>query len=346
MKGSIEAADDRPIDSFGRRGEPLGQALAGDGEAVEIEQRLQLVQHGAHSACGEEILHVMRTGRLQIDQHRRRIGEFVQALERHGNAEAAGDSGEMNDRIGRASDREQHPERILDGGRCYDTIDGQPRACECDCSPAGRLGRAQSVGVHRRNRGGPGQQHAEGFGDAGHRARGAHHRARSRSRREPRLDAIERCAIDLVATELRPETPAIGTRAEPLAIVARGQHRSGDEPDRRHARRRCAHQLRGNGLVAAADQNDCIQRLRPAHFLDVHRHEVAIHQTRGMEEDFAEGDRRKRERQATGGEHAALHRVDQLGEMAMAIVQIGSSARDADRGRCEQRRRVTHRAGE
>ena len=64
MKGSIETADDRPIDSFERRCEPLGQMLAGDGEAVEIEQRLQLVQHGAHSARGKKVLHVMRTGRL------------------------------------------------------------------------------------------------------------------------------------------------------------------------------------------------------------------------------------------------------------------------------------------
>ena len=342
MKGGIETADDRPIDSFGRRGEPLGQALAGDGEAVEIEHRLQLVQHGAHSACSEEILHVMRAGWLQIDQHRRRIGEFVQALERYANAEAAGDCGEMNDRIGRASDREQHPERILDGGRCDDTIYSQPRACECDRRAAGCLGRAQSIGVHRRNRGGSGQQHAEGFGDAGHRARGAHHRTRSRGRRQPRLDAIERRAIDFVAAELGPETPAIGTGTEPLAVVARGQHRSGDEPDRRHTGRRGAHQLRGHGLVAAADQNDRVQRLRPAHFLDVHRHQVAIHQTRRMEEDFTQGDRWKRERQATCGEYAALDRIDQLGEMAVAIVQIGSSARDADRGRCEQRRRVTH----
>ena len=189
-----------------------------------------------------------------------------------------------------------------------------------------------AVRVHRRNRGGPRQQHAESFGDARHRAGGAHHRACSRGRREPRLDAIERCAIDLVATELRPEAPAVGTGAEALAIVARGQHRSRDEPDRGHAGRRSAHQLRGDGLVAAADQNNCVERLCPAHFLDVHRHEVAVHQARRMEEDLAERNRRKRERQATRGEHAALDRVDQLGEMAVAIVQIGSGACDPDRG--------------
>ena len=61
----------------------LAQRFAGHGQAVEMQQRLQFAQHGADAAGGEQILHVMLAGRLQIDQHRRLIGELVEALERH-----------------------------------------------------------------------------------------------------------------------------------------------------------------------------------------------------------------------------------------------------------------------
>ena len=37
-----------------------------------MQQRLQLAQHRADAAGGEQILHVMRPGRLQIDDDRRR----------------------------------------------------------------------------------------------------------------------------------------------------------------------------------------------------------------------------------------------------------------------------------
>ena len=40
--------------------EPLAERLAGDGQAVEVEQRLQLAQHRGDAAGGVQVLHVVR----------------------------------------------------------------------------------------------------------------------------------------------------------------------------------------------------------------------------------------------------------------------------------------------
>ena len=49
---------------------------------LQMQQRLQLAQHRAEPAGGEQVLHVVRPGRLEVDQHRRPIGQLVEALQR------------------------------------------------------------------------------------------------------------------------------------------------------------------------------------------------------------------------------------------------------------------------
>ena len=66
----------------------------------------------------------------------------------------------------------------------------------------------------------------------------------------------------------------------------------------------------------------------------------------GTEKDFAQRDRREHQRQPAGGEHAALHRLDQLGEMAVAIVEAGRRVGDADHRLRQHVERIAHRAGE
>ena len=87
-----------------------------------MQQRLELAQQRAHAAGGEEILHVAVADRLEIDQHRRGIRELVELLERHLDAGAAGDRGEMDHRIGRAAEREQDAQRVLDRLRIDDPV--------------------------------------------------------------------------------------------------------------------------------------------------------------------------------------------------------------------------------
>ena len=77
--GSVERADDAAVDPAGRLVEALGQRAALDVDGVEVQQRAQLAQHGAHAAGGVEILHVAVADRLEVDQHRRLVGERVEA---------------------------------------------------------------------------------------------------------------------------------------------------------------------------------------------------------------------------------------------------------------------------
>ena len=80
-----------------------------------MQQRLQLAQHRAHAAGGVEVLHVVLAGRLEVDQHRRRSRKARSACFRSTvMPSAAGDRGEVDDRVGRAADRQQHAQRVLD----------------------------------------------------------------------------------------------------------------------------------------------------------------------------------------------------------------------------------------
>ena len=59
-----------------------------------------LPQHRAKAAGREEILHVIGTGRFQIDEHRRGIAELVQPVERDADAAPSGDRRQVHDRVG------------------------------------------------------------------------------------------------------------------------------------------------------------------------------------------------------------------------------------------------------
>ncbi len=84
-----ERAHDVAVDP--RRGlrQAFAERFARHRHAVEMQERLEFAQHGADAAGGEQIRHVMRAGRLEIDQDRRFVGQRVKAFERHLDAGAA-----------------------------------------------------------------------------------------------------------------------------------------------------------------------------------------------------------------------------------------------------------------
>ncbi len=125
--------------------------------ASRCKQVLQFAQQRAHAAGGEEILHVAVADRLQVHQHRRRVGQFVELLQRDRQAGAAGDGREMDHRVGRAADGEQNAQRVLDRLLVDDLVRRQLGADQLDRGGAGRLRRAQAVGMHGGNGGGAGQ---------------------------------------------------------------------------------------------------------------------------------------------------------------------------------------------
>ena len=293
-----------------------------------------------------EVLHVVVADRLQVDENRRRLGELVETFERELEPGAAGDRGEVEDRVGRAGQSEDHPQRVLYGFRRDDAVRRQLRADQGDGAASGFLRAAQPVGMDGRDRRRTGQRQAERLGDAGHGAGGAHHRAGAGGGGEVALDGGDLGGVDLAAAVARPEAPAVGAGAEPLALVAAGHHRPGDELDGRQVGGNRAHQLRRHRLVAAAEQHDAVHRLGADHLLDVHRHQVAELQAGRAEEHLAERDHREFQRQAAGGEHAALHRLEQFGEVAVAVVEAARRVADADDGTHQHLVRIAHGAGE
>ena len=81
LKRVVHGADDRTIDETGSVLQALSKGFPGDGSTVEIEVRLQLVQHRPNAAGRVEILHVVLACRLEIDQHRRRLAHLIQVVE-------------------------------------------------------------------------------------------------------------------------------------------------------------------------------------------------------------------------------------------------------------------------
>ena len=73
--------DDGAVDEIRRAVlEPFAQGLAGHRQAIEMQQVAQFAQQRADAAGGEEIFHVAGADRLQIHQHRRGVGQFIEPL--------------------------------------------------------------------------------------------------------------------------------------------------------------------------------------------------------------------------------------------------------------------------
>ena len=320
--------------------------LAGDGLRGEVERRAHALEERADAAGGEEVLHVALARRLQVDEHRRLVGEAVEVVEVEPQPEPSRHGGKMHDGVGRARDREQRPDRVVDAPLSDDPVDRPSRADEVDGGAAGGLGGAQPVGVHGRDRRRAGQHQAEHLDQDRHRRRRAHHGAGALGRREPALDGLDLVRIDAAGAVFRPEAPAVGAGAQPLAAVARGHHRPGGEHDRRLAGRRRAHDERRQGLVAAADEHDRIHRLAADHLLGRHRHEVAVEHAGRRQEHLAERDDGEVERQRAGGKHAAFDGLDELRHAAMAVVEAAGRLGDADHRLCQELARIAHRARE
>ena len=149
-------------------------------------------------------------------------------------------------------------------------------------------------------------------------------------------------SLDIAGAIARPEAPAIGAGAEPLAAVAAGHHRPGHQHDRRPAGRDRAHELRRHGLVAAAHQHDRVHRLRADHLLGVDRHQVAVFQAGRAEENLAERNGRELDRQRARRQHAAFHRLQQFRKMAVTIVEARRRVGDADHRLSQHRARIAH----
>jgi hypothetical protein len=95
-----------------------------------------------------------------------------------------------------------------------------------------------------------------------------------------------------------------------------------------------------------ADHDHGIHRLGADHFLGIHRHQVAqIHRGR-MSKALGDRDRREHHRHRAGQHHAALHRLDDLGHVAVAGIVVAIGVGDADDRPVQRVVGIAHRLDE
>ena len=179
------------------------------------------------------------------------------------------------------------------------------------------------------------EREAEGFDEAGHGAGGAHGTAGANGGAEAAGDEFGFGDVDLAGAVLRPEAAAVGAGAEDFSFVMADEHGAGGEDDGGEVGGDGGHDLRGEVLVAAADEDDGIHGLGADHLLGVHGHQVAEEHGGGVGEGFGDGDGGEDHGERAGEEDSALDRVDEVGDVAVAGIEVGGGVGDADDGAIE-----------
>ena len=284
-----------------------------------------------------EVLHVVRAGWLQVEQHRDLAPKPVERLEVELHARPACDRSQMNQPIGRPANRLQHDHRVAHR-RCRDQLAWLRRAAHRHLrrTLAASFGDPPPVGVRRRRRGAHRQRQAQRLDQAGHGARRAHRTASADRRAQPAADHFGLGHVDLARAVLRPQPPAVRAGAQHFALVVAHQHRPGRQHNRRQIHAGDRHHLRGQILVAAADHHHRIHRLRADHLFRLHRHQVAQEHRGGMREALRNRNSRKHHGQPAGQHHSALHALDQVGHVAVAGIVVAESIGNADDGPVER----------
>ena len=203
--------------------------------------------------------------------------QLVEAVERERHAGATGEREQVDDRVRAAAERHQQRDRVVERRRGEDLRRREPLARERD-GAASRSARLRACGPRRR----PGSWTSRA-GTCRAPRRGPSSSTRCRARCSARTTASPRPR----ARRTPPSTsgPRAARRRSARGRCRRRARGRGSRPacdgpagdhDRRHAGAGRAHQLRGHRLVAAAEQDDRVERVRADALLDVHRHEVAV----------------------------------------------------------------------
>ena len=311
--------------------EVLAHRLAGGRERVELERVADLGHHRGHAAGLVEVLHQVLARGLEVGDERHLARELVEALERQVEAEAAGDRGQVDDRVRRAAERVQRRDRVVERRRREDLREPQVLAHHLHDAPARDVGERAAARVGGGDRRGAGQRRAERLGHrrsscwrcpsccSGRRSASS----RPRSRGTPRRVISPRVRMSEMRQRSVPE-PTSSSRQ--LAV----QHRAAGHADRRQVDARRAHQLRRRRLVAAAQEHDAVERVGAQRLLDVHRHEVAPEHRRRLHHRLAERHRRELERQAAGLPDAALDVLGDDPQVRVAGRELAPRVADAD----------------
>ena len=176
-----------------------------------------------------EVLHVVLTRRLQVQQHWRIAAHAIKRLEVHFKTHPARDRCQMHDTVGRTTNCEQHSHRVFKGFFRQNLVDRQTLARDLDRQGTAALGYADTVSRHGRWRSTPWHGHTKRFCNTGHRARGPHHRTGSDTGHELAVHIGDFFGVDFLGAELTPVSTTICTGTHTLATMRARQHRARDQ---------------------------------------------------------------------------------------------------------------------
>ena len=292
--------------------------------------RRNFAQQLRHPARPVEMLHIVVAARLQVHQHWHVQPKPVEFRHIQLNPQPAGHGGKMDQRVGRPTNGLQHRQRIAKSRRGHNIARPSPARRQPHRGRTRGLGGADAVGMRGRNARGPRQAHPHRLHHARHRARRAHHHAGALGRRQPARQHVDLRLIDLTGAELAPHPPAIRARPQHLAFMVPHQHRPGRQHHGGDIGARRPHQLRRQGLVAAADHQHRIHRLGADHLLGIQRHQITQEHRRRVGKALGDGNRRELHRHAAGQQNPPLGRLDQFRHVAVARVKVAERVGNAD----------------
>ena len=273
LQGAVHGADDFRIVVAGSL-EVLAQAPAGDRGLVQIQQGRHLLQERRGAACVGEVLHQETARRLQIQQHRRGLGQFVEPLEGQWNVGPPRHGEEVNDGVGGAADGVKRPDGVVERAGAQQPGRFQIQFHQAHDLASGPVRQTSPAGVGRRIGGVPGQRQSQGFGQRGQRGGRAHGHAVARTPDHGALEIQPVFLTDPTGSQFDLEAPAIGARSQLLAPPVGGELRSAGHEDRRQVRAHGSHEQSRRGLVASSQKDDAIQWIGPDAFLHVHAQKV------------------------------------------------------------------------
>ena len=304
--------------------------MAGDALVQRAGHRGELGEQRGQAAGVVEVLHQVLPRWPDVGQPRDAAGDGVEVVQGQGDAGAAGDGDQVDQRVRRAAEREHGRRRVLERLAGEDRLRGLVVPDHVDDALAGVDGHPVVGGVDGGDRRGAGQRHAERFGGAGHRGGGAHRHAVARRPGDAFFEVLQVAVGGDAGPVVVPDPPHVGAAADSLPPVVAAEHRARGDEDRRDVRARRAHDEGGRGLVAAAHEHRAVEGVGAEQLFCLHRQQVAVHHRRRLLERLAERGDRHLDREAAGLEDAALDLFGALAQVLVAGVDAGPGVEDGD----------------
>ena len=111
-----EGTDDVLVGDCFRVGDGVSEGTAGDGGRRSVKKRGEFAQESGQTAGVVEMLHVMRTGGLEIEEDGNLAAELVEGVEVERNAGAGSNCGEVDESVGGPADGLEDDTGVADRG--------------------------------------------------------------------------------------------------------------------------------------------------------------------------------------------------------------------------------------